>query len=84
MAMRFHRNELTLCQGCHHNTPATLTPPKCAACHSDTREIVTRVAGDGRPGLKGAYHGQCIGCHQKMGIKEPAATDCIRCHKERK
>jgi hypothetical protein len=83
MAKRFHGDMLTLCQGCHHNAPATVTPPKCTACHSNTQEIATRIAGDGRPGLKGAYHGQCIGCHQKMGIKEPAATDCIKCHKER-
>jgi hypothetical protein len=84
MAQRFHGNMETLCQGCHHNTPPTVEPPKCTACRSNSKAIATKVAGDGRPGLKGAYHGQCIGCHQKMGIKEPSATDCIKCHKAKK
>lgn len=78
MAKAFHGNELTLCQGCHHNSPATLTPPKCASCHSETPDIVS-----GKPGLKGAYHGQCITCHQKMEIKNILPTDCNKCHEKK-
>jgi len=79
MAAYFHSDDITLCVGCHHNSPATLNPPKCASCHGQA----FKNEQDGRPGLKGAYHGQCIACHQVMGIEEPAATDCIKCHKER-
>ena len=79
MARYFHDNKTTLCMGCHHNSPASLQPPKCAACHGDA----TKGPQDGRPGLMGAYHGQCITCHQKMEIKDPAATDCGKCHKEK-
>jgi len=77
MADHFHDRPETLCMGCHHNSPASIKPPKCASCHGAT----FKQALDGRPGLMGAYHGQCIQCHQVMGIKEPAATDCNKCHK---
>ena len=79
MAAYFHGDDVTLCAGCHHNAPATLNPTRCAACHG---EAFTHEQ-DGRPGLKGAYHGQCMACHQAMGIVEPASTDCIKCHKKR-
>ncbi len=77
MAKTFHGNELTLCTGCHHNSPATLTPPKCASCHGKTPDLAT-----GKPGLKGAYHGQCITCHQKMEVKV-LPTDCNKCHEKK-
>ncbi|MBU3949290.1 MAG: cytochrome c family protein [Proteobacteria bacterium] len=76
----FHADKTTLCASCHHNSPVSLEPPKCASCHGKT----SNSSQDGRPALKGAYHGQCITCHQVMGIKEPAATDCTKCHKEKK
>ncbi len=75
----FHNDKTTLCLSCHHNGPVSSEPPKCASCHGKTLNSST----DGRPALKGAYHGQCITCHQVMGIKEPAATDCAKCHKEK-
>ncbi|MBF0204729.1 MAG: hypothetical protein HQK67_10550, partial [Desulfamplus sp.] len=77
MAKVFHGDATTLCMGCHHNSPATEKPQKCGSCHGKTE-----IKGDGRPGLKGAYHGQCITCHQKMKIETVAATDCNKCHKE--
>jgi len=79
MAGFFHKDDKTLCMGCHHNTPGSIQPPKCASCHGQS----VQPASDGRPGLKGAYHGQCISCHQVMKIEKPAATDCIVCHKEK-
>ena len=82
MANFFHgKEETTLCAGCHHNSPASEGPPKCASCHGGT--FAFKADEDDRPGLKGAYHGQCITCHQKMKIEKPAATDCIGCHKKR-
>lgn len=80
MAKAFHKNDMTLCAGCHHNTPATDKPQKCDSCHGRTDGIKE----DGRPGLKGAYHGQCIGCHQEMNIDAVQATDCNACHKEKR
>jgi hypothetical protein len=80
MATLFHGERETLCMGCHHNSPATTQPPKCAACHG---EAYRTKHNDGRPGLLGAYHGQCIACHQAMEIDKPAATDCTACHKQR-
>jgi len=79
MAAFFHGDDVTLCAGCHHNAPATLNPTGCASCHVEAFKNVM----DAPPGLKGAYHGQCIGCHQAMGIEEPAATDCVKCHKKK-
>jgi hypothetical protein len=80
MANFYHRESSTMCMGCHHNSPASLTPPKCASCHGRPFE----ASADGRPGLKAAYHDQCMSCHQKMKIAKPAATACVECHKERK
>lgn len=79
MARSFHGDQAGLCMGCHHNSPKTLEPPKCASCHSKSGP-----GPDGRPGLKGAYHGQCITCHQKMAVETVLATDCVKCHDEKK
>jgi len=76
MATVFHKSPETLCMGCHHHAPLEPGPPSCASCHNPA----TVDESNGRPGLKGAYHGQCIGCHQSMGIEKPAATACIECH----
>lgn len=80
LATVFHGEDTTLCMGCHHNSPATEKPQKCGSCHGKTGLMTT----DGRPALKGAYHGQCITCHQEMNIESVAATDCNKCHKEKK
>ena len=79
MAGFFHSDQTTMCMGCHHNSPASMQPPKCASCHGKTFS----TSQDKRPGLMGAYHGQCISCHQIMKIEKPRATDCIGCHKKR-
>jgi hypothetical protein len=83
MARAFHTDQAGLCVGCHHNSPKTLEPPKCASCHSKNGPN-TDGGLDDRPGLKGAYHGQCITCHQKMEIQVVLATDCVKCHEEKK
>ncbi|WP_457553487.1 sulfate respiration complex hexadecaheme cytochrome HmcA [Desulfobacula sp.] len=79
MAKAFHTDQARLCMGCHHNSPKTLEPPQCASCHSKKGPGV-----DGRPGLTGAFHGQCITCHQKMEVQSVVATDCVKCHEEKK
>ncbi|MCG8688010.1 MAG: cytochrome c family protein [Desulfobacterales bacterium] len=79
LARTFHKDQAGLCMGCHHNSPKSLEPPKCASCHSKTGP-----GPDGRPGLKGAFHGQCITCHQEMKLESVQATDCIKCHELKK
>ncbi len=84
LANYFHNDPGTMCQGCHHNSPPSKTPPTCASCHPkqvgkagfDAREA-------NRPGLLAAEHGQCMSCHKYMAVK-PAATACLECHKEKK
>jgi hypothetical protein len=72
----FHSDQLTLCQGCHHNSPASVKPPKCMSCHNKPFNEAKDV-----PGLLGAYHQQCMGCHQAMHIEKPMG--CTECHKEK-
>ncbi|MGA6926380.1 MAG: cytochrome c3 family protein [Desulfosarcina sp.] len=79
LAGYFHREKGTLCQGCHHNSPPAEKPPACRSCHGKTVEEADAF----RPGLVGAYHQQCIGCHTAMGIEKPAARDCNGCHVEK-
>ena len=76
----FHDDPGTMCQGCHHNSPVSKKPPRCESCHGkpfDTRYPY-------KPGLMAAYHNQCMGCHDRMGVEKPASTDCTACHKEKK
>lgn len=75
----FHNDPGTLCQGCHHNSPVSKKPPSCASCHGITSEGGYPY----KPGLMAAYHNQCIGCHDQMGIEKPAANDCTGCHAEK-
>jgi hypothetical protein len=80
LAQYFHRQKGTVCQACHHNSPAAKKPPRCYSCHGkpfDDKEPL-------RPGMKGAYHQQCFGCHKQMGIKKPDPLNCKECHQEKK
>lgn len=81
LAGYFHSDEGTVCRGCHHNSPASKTPPHCASCHGKPFSPNE----PNRPGLKAAYHDQCMGCHKAMKLEKPLATDCnAGCHKPRK
>ena len=75
----FHRDQNTLCQGCHHHSPVAKKPPGCTSCHGrpfDERD-------PSKPGLMAAYHRQCMQCHEEMGIEKPVATNCIACHQKK-
>ncbi len=92
LAGAFHETDAAVCQGCHHRSPASKTPPRCGNCHPATEGMATTP----RPVLKAAYHIQCMGCHTAMGISGkvvdkapgakpvPLSTDCAGCHKEKK
>jgi hypothetical protein len=72
----FHADKNTLCQACHHHSPAGPKPPSCASCHGqpfDERDPT-------KPGLMAAYHRQCMECHEAMNIEKPVATNCVACH----
>ncbi|MBI1826554.1 MAG: cytochrome c3 family protein [Planctomycetes bacterium] len=63
------------CSVCHHYTPENADHPACRTCHA--------VEGNGgdirKPGLKGAYHRQCLSCHRDWG----GEASCSICHAPR-
>jgi len=62
------------CAMCHHHSPPDQTPP-CRGCHGAQAKLKDLEM----PGLKDAYHGQCISCHKELG----APTGCTECHAKR-
>ncbi len=76
LASYFHLNKGTLCQGCHHNSPATKKPTSCKSCHGKPFNKKDM----NKPGIMGAYHIQCMECHTNMKIEKVGCTDC---HKEK-
>lgn len=77
LAVHFHQGPGALCQGCHHNSPASKTPPRCNSCHGPVPDVDQPL----KPGILGAYHQQCMGCHQEMNIEKPMG--CTECHAKR-
>ncbi len=72
------------CGRCHNNVkPSTVTA--CHKCHSpepfsaDTlraKELDVNLYHRDKPGLKAAYHQNCLGCHAEVG----GPTGCQDCH----
>jgi len=61
------------CSNCHHyNPPGAVLP--CKECHESNSAM--HRADLARPGLKGAYHRQCLGCHRLWS----QSTECESCH----
>lgn len=63
------------CQMCHHYQDISKELSSCKSCHP-TDIIHENLA---QPGLKGAYHRQCLGCHTQWD-KE---TACEICHEKK-
>lgn len=61
------------CASCHDDM-ADNPPQACASCHA----LPNEADAPARLGLKGAYHRQCINCHERA--KLPAPTECNACH----
>ena len=80
LAGYFHTEKGTICRSCHHNSPIDKKPPRCGSCHGKPfdKNALTR------PGIKAAYHQQCMGCHTILNLEKPKATSCTECHKEKK
>ena len=51
-------------------------PQGCQHCHGAPNEVDS----PSRIGLKGAYHRQCIGCHERQPATASAPTACDACH----
>lgn len=71
---RCHKNSgaqpVVSCKGCHASDPFT---PEALKQQRDQQPPVYHRD---KPGLKGAYHMSCLGCHQKMS----GPTGCQDCH----
>lgn len=72
------------CARCHKAGDKT-SGVACKDCHSDkpfSAEYLKKLEENpqlyhrGKPGLKGAYHRKCLGCHTTMG----GPTGCQDCH----
>ncbi|NPU97649.1 MAG: cytochrome c3 family protein [Candidatus Omnitrophica bacterium] len=63
------------CQMCHHYNEKGAIPASCKSCHP-VDIIHENIA---QPGLKGAYHRQCVGCHTQWDRN----TDCVICHEKK-
>lgn len=77
LATYFHTSKGTVCQGCHHNSPPNVKPPKCTNCHNQPFNEKDLF----KPGILAAYHIQCMECHTNMEIDKVGCTDC---HEEKK
>ena len=82
LANHFHSAPGAMCQGCHHNSPASNKPPNCINCHAKVHGVAADTRDANRPGLQAAFHGQCMSCHKDMGVK-PVATACAECHQKK-
>lgn len=72
---RLHADMADMSEGCvvcHHYTPTDVSHPPCKECHSPNL-IHEHIE---QPGLKGAYHRQCMRCHQEWSDD----TACEICH----
>lgn len=73
--VKCHRNsneyKIVSCKGCHAKEPFT---------SASLREKDKKIYHRDKPGLKGAYHKSCLGCHNNMG----GPTGCQDCHKRTK
>jgi len=64
-----HVNHKMDCKECHHKGEPS---DKCEKCHKPAAEGKT-------PGLKDAFHKNCMGCHK---AKKQGPTKCDECHKK--
>lgn len=64
------------CASCHHYTPPSFPHPACRECHS----AAVKHEDLAQPGLKGAYHRQCLECH----VEWDSQTKCEICHAKAK
>ena len=84
LARTFHasKGDQAVCLGCHHRLESGGNRenkfPSCASCHG----LPFDARNPGRLGTVGAYHQQCVGCHEAMNQK-PLGLECVKCHAEK-
>ena len=60
------------CVDCHHTAEDELSEmQKCGDCHLAKMPKDSAV-----PARKDAFHGNCLGCHEEMGLE----LECVDCH----
>ena len=69
-----HTEVVDGCAKCHHTPPGETLA--CSDCHGPPFDPENLS----KPGLKGAYHRQCIGCHRDS---ESGPMGCTDCHAKR-
>ncbi|MCK9996609.1 MAG: hypothetical protein KAH56_10085 [Candidatus Krumholzibacteria bacterium] len=62
------------CVECHHFMPSSAGHPACKECH-----VAENLHSKIEPGLKAAYHRQCMGCHTEWDTE----THCEFCHRKK-
>ena len=75
-----HSKDLGLaCSDCHHEYEegSGVKPQLCSDCHEPGGHD------DAMLNRRQAFHKQCIGCHEEIGIT-PGKKDCAGCHAPRK
>ncbi len=82
LAGYFHRDETTICAGCHHHAPVQkkIKAMQCGVCHMNRQQPEGAT-----PTLLGAYHQQCLGCHKQMvQTEKKLPQNCVGCHEEKR
>ena len=62
------------CKTCHHHHNQEDATPACKKCHNEAFDPDNIE----KPGLKGAFHRKCMGCHKEYGS---GPVVCVNCHK---
>jgi len=68
---RYHTTMAGECAGCHHHSDPGVYM-KCGDCHGAPFDPQNM----NMPGLKGAYHLQCMNCHKEMAAGPVGCTEC--------
>ncbi|GAB4298967.1 MAG: hypothetical protein Kow0090_14430 [Myxococcota bacterium] len=71
---QMHTEIVENCQKCHHHHTEVERVPPCRECHQLSGKTLNK------PGLKGAYHRQCMNCHREIGS---GPLDCDGCHRKK-
>jgi len=69
-----HVDVIESCEECHHAPSGEISA--CSECHTTPLDPENRS----KLGLKGAYHLQCVGCHQDS---QSGPTRCADCHQRK-
>ncbi len=78
----WHAGSAFTCIACHHDAEVDEDNQACTSCHAQ-RDSVADLTAPLDP--MAAYHRQCVGCHQRMGVvaeETEQPLECTDCHAE--